>query len=218
MFAIISPLLFTAEILQSMAVLLLVLINVNSACTPTGLRFPSTFNQNCCVASWKALLHVLPSTSNIVTQQNFAFASWSSMLQQVELASTLFNKFLQLATTNFVAWQCLKWVVIRATTHFNLQCNNVALQIGAIFCSYYFTFTYNIFFTWVNDSLCTDWITPLLYTVLKLPHLLVEPSLSYSEPTSSRLWLVKANAIRNGSFNWWNEIYLHMHNVFIILI
>ena len=47
----------------------------------------------------------------------------------------------KLATTNFVAWQCLRWVVIRATTLFNLQRNNVALQIAAICCSYYFTFT-----------------------------------------------------------------------------
>ena len=65
------------------------------------------------------------------------------MLQQVELASTFFNKFFQLAITNFVGWQCLRSVVIRATTLFNLQCNNVALQIAAIFCSYYFTL--NIF-------------------------------------------------------------------------
>ena len=49
------------------------------------------------VASWKALLHVLLPTSNIVTQQNFVVASWSSMLQQIELASTFFNKFFQLA-------------------------------------------------------------------------------------------------------------------------
>ena len=61
------------------------------------------------------------------------------LLQQVEVASTFFNKFFQLATTNFVAWQCLRWVVIRATTLFNLQCNIVALQVAAICCSYYFT-------------------------------------------------------------------------------
>ena len=48
--------------------------------------------RNCCIASWKALLHVLPHTSNIVTQQNFVVVSWSSMLLQVELASTFFNK------------------------------------------------------------------------------------------------------------------------------
>ena len=62
------------------------------------------------------------------------------MLQQVELASTFFNKFFQLATTNFVVWHCLRWVVIRASTLLNLQRNNVALQVAAICCSYYFTF------------------------------------------------------------------------------
>ena len=77
--------------------------------------------QHCRVASWKALLHVLPPTSNIVTQPNSVAASWSSMLQQVELASTFFNNFFQLATTNFVAWHCLRWVIIRTTMLFNLQ-------------------------------------------------------------------------------------------------
>ena len=47
--------------------------------------------------------------------------------------------FFQLAATNFVAWQCLRWVVIRPTTLFNFQCNNVALQVAAICCSYYST-------------------------------------------------------------------------------
>ena len=61
------------------------------------------------------------------------------ILQQVELASTFFNTFFKLATTNFVAWQCLRWVVTHATTLFNLQCNNVALQAAAICGSYYFT-------------------------------------------------------------------------------
>ena len=61
-------------------------------------------------------------------------------LHQVELASTFFNKCFQLATTYFVAWQCLRWVVIRATMLLNLQCNNVALQVAAICFSYYFTF------------------------------------------------------------------------------
>ena len=108
----------------------------------TGNMFLQLAMQHCYVASWKALLHVLPPTSNIVTQQNFVVASWSSMLHQVELASTFFNTFFQHATTYFVAWQCLRWVVIRPTTLFNLQCNNVALQVVAICCSYYFTLTY----------------------------------------------------------------------------
>ena len=50
----------------------------------------------------------------------FLVASWSSMLQQVELAFTFFNTFFQRAITNVVAWQCLRWVVIRPTTLSNL--------------------------------------------------------------------------------------------------
>ena len=108
----------------------------------TGDIFLQLATQHSCVASWKALLHALPPTSSInVTQQNVVVASWSSMLHQVKLASTFFNKFFQLAATNFIAWQCLRRVVIRPTTLFNLQRSNVALQVGAICCSYYFTFT-----------------------------------------------------------------------------
>ena len=108
----------------------------------------------------KTLLHVLPPTSNIVTQQNFVVASWSSMLRQVELASTFFNKFVQLATTNFVARQCLRWVVIRPTTLYNLQRNNVALQVAAICCSYYFTFKQccnNGRISWLNNEVVQHW-------------------------------------------------------------
>ena len=44
------------------------------------------------------------------------------VVQQVELASTYFQQiFLNLQRKHFVAWQCLKWVVIRPTT--NLQRN-----------------------------------------------------------------------------------------------
>ena len=57
----------------------------------TKLRWSNTSNkllqlatQHYCAASWKTLLHVLPTTSNIVTQQNLVVPSWSSMLQQVE--------------------------------------------------------------------------------------------------------------------------------------
>ena len=63
-------------------------------------------------------------------------------MHQVELASTFFNKFFQLATTNFVALQCFE---VGGNT-----CNNasqLAMQqccvalVAAICCSYYFTFT-----------------------------------------------------------------------------
>ena len=100
-----------------------------------------TTTQHCWVASWKALLEVLPLTSNIVTQQHFKL---KKLLKNVDGSST-YCDVLQLATTKFVPWQCLRWVheVIRATTLFNLQRNsNVVLQVAAICCSYYFTFQY----------------------------------------------------------------------------
>ena len=62
----------------------------------------------------------LTPTSNIVTQQNFVLVtSWSSMLQQVEL-TICFN----LQRQHFVAWQCSRWVVIRATTLLTLKFGN----------------------------------------------------------------------------------------------
>ena len=97
--------------------------------------------QNCCIASWKALLHVLPPTSNIVTPQNFLVARWKNLLKKVDTSSTCCNMLLQLATTKFVAWQCLRLVVMRAKSLLNLQCNNVAFKIAAICCYYYFTST-----------------------------------------------------------------------------
>ena len=95
--------------------------------------------QHCWVTSWKALLHVLPPTSNIVTWQNFV-ASWSNMLQQVELASTFFNKLFQLATTKFC---CVTMFVLGGNTRNNAfhlatqHCCNVALQVEEKCCPYY---------------------------------------------------------------------------------
>ena len=59
-------------------------------------------------------------------------------MQHVAASWTGFH-FFQLATTDFVARQCLRWVVIHATTLFNLQRNNFALQVAAICCSYFIT-------------------------------------------------------------------------------
>ena len=66
------------------------------------------------------------STSNIVTQQNFVVESLKNLLKKiVQLAATCcFNS----QQRNFVAWQCLRWVVIRATTLFNCcvaSCRNL---------------------------------------------------------------------------------------------
>ena len=117
----------------------------------TGNIFLQLATQNCCVASWKALLRVLPPTSNIVTQQNFVVGSWKNVFKKslyrlvIDIVILILIDIVQLAATccfnlqqrNFVAWQCLRWVAIRATTLFNLQRNNVAI----ICCSYYFTLT-----------------------------------------------------------------------------
>ena len=62
------------------------------------------------------------------------------MLRKVDPSSTFCNKFLQLATLKFVAWQVEHAVVIRATTLFNLQCNNVARQVERKCCPYYLAF------------------------------------------------------------------------------
>ena len=66
----------------------MVIINVTK-----DTRGPST--------KWGGYGNPYVTTLNIVTQQNFVVASWSNMLQQIELASTFFNKIFQLATTKF---------------------------------------------------------------------------------------------------------------------
>ena len=98
--------------------------------------------QYCSAASWKASLHVLPPTSNIVTQRNFLVASWKIVLKKVDASSSCCNMLLQLVTTKFrcVAMFEVGGNNIRATTFFNLRRNKVALQVAAICCSYYFTF------------------------------------------------------------------------------
>ena len=67
---------------------------------------------------WKALLHVLTSTSNIVTQQNFVVPSWRKKLS-VQVSSTCCNMLLQLATKKF-CWMTMFEVV-------GNTCNNAFL-------------------------------------------------------------------------------------------
>ena len=92
---------------------------------------------NCCnlQVEKRYVARITTHLANIVTQQtDFVVASWSSMLHRVELASTFCNnKFC--CVTMFA-----RWVVIRPKMLFNLQRNNVALQVAAICSSYYFTF------------------------------------------------------------------------------
>ena len=63
--------------------------------------------------------------------------------QEVEVDSTFCNIISQLEQRILLRDhnELAKCVVIRATASTNLQCNNVALQVGGKCCSYYRTFT-----------------------------------------------------------------------------
>ena len=65
--------------------------------------------QHCCVASWKALLHVLTTHLKHCHATKFRCIKLNWRL----LFST---NFFNLQQQNFDAWECLRWVVIRATT------------------------------------------------------------------------------------------------------
>ena len=94
---------------------------------------PIYHSQDCCVASWKALLHVFTTHLKHCHATKVCCCKLKTiMLIKVVASSTCCNMLLQLATTKLVAWQCLRWVVIRATTLLNLQRNNVALQVAVI--------------------------------------------------------------------------------------
>ena len=73
-------------------------------------------------------------------------------------STNLFN----LQQQNFVAWQCLRLVVIRATTLFNLQRANVTLQVGEKCCPYYRAmttiYTYSTPYRFCRETL--DWCSP----------------------------------------------------------
>ena len=70
---------------------------------------------------------------------NFSVATCSNMLCKVDPSSTFYNKYFQLATLKFVSWKVEHGVVIRATTLFSLQCNNVARQVERKCCPYFFS-------------------------------------------------------------------------------
>ena len=91
----------------------------------------------CSVASWKALLTILEPTSTLsrnkilLLQVEEICSEKNVDTMPVQLAATCCLNLLQL---HFVAWQFLRRVVIRPTTLFNLQRNNVS------FASYRFQF------------------------------------------------------------------------------
>ena len=62
-----------------------------------------------------------------------------SLLQKVELRSTLHNMLPQLATSKLLRDKLRVKMVIRATTLFNLHRNNVARQVVRKCCPYYLT-------------------------------------------------------------------------------
>ena len=78
-----------------------------------GQHFSSTCTQHCCVAIWKTLLHVLPPTSNIVTQQ------------LISTSYLFLNKTSLSASFSIMP----KGEVIQATNCCNLQRNIVELQV-----------------------------------------------------------------------------------------
>jgi hypothetical protein len=61
--------------------------------------------QQCCIASCKALLRVLPPMYTPCHTTNFCIAIWRNLLQKVEVKSPLCNTLRQLATDKFVVWQ-----------------------------------------------------------------------------------------------------------------
>ena len=85
---------------------------------------------------WKVPIQSSITVSNITAQPNLflKFTQYiplasTDMLHQVELAYTFFNKFFKLATTKLC---CVTLFEVGGI-------NNVALQVAAICCSYYFT-------------------------------------------------------------------------------
>ena len=58
----------------------------------TGNIFAQLVAQHCCVASWKALLPVLPPSLSTCHATNFDVASCGNMLRKVDLSSTFCNK------------------------------------------------------------------------------------------------------------------------------
>ena len=99
-------------------------------------RSAVSFYLPCCWASRKPITTV---EFKFVSRQVEASLVIRNLLQKVELESTLGNMLPQLTTLYFVARQVGHNVVIRATTCFNLQYNNVASQVEEKCCSYYRT-------------------------------------------------------------------------------
>ena len=88
------------------------------------------------------------------------------------------------------------WVVIRVTTFFNFQRNNIALQVAAICCSYYFTFSVRIRFLL---GLVLMFELGLIYTVFSEEQNPAPPSIN--SIFRYCIFLLQVNDIINRKFN-----------------
>ena len=79
--------------------------------------------------------------------------------------------FFKLGTLTFVAWKVEHRMVIRATTLFNLQCNNVARQGERNCCPYHLAIRCGRVLKFLNESLSSSRAFPSLWTpTLSSPH------------------------------------------------
>ena len=124
-----------------------------------GLRWSNTNNkllqlatQHCCIASWKALLAVLPCTHlKNCHATKFIVASWKKLLKKVNASSTWCNMLLQLATTKFC---CVTMFEVGGNTcnnAFQLATQQCCVQVEEKCCPYnYRALTY----TWLVKRNC----------------------------------------------------------------
>ena len=91
------------------------------------------------------LLHVLPSTSNIVTQQNFVVCTLKNLLKKSRRSSTCCNMLLQLATTKFC---CVTMFEVGGNTRNNAfqlaSCSNLLLVLLHLYNDLYTTLRHNL--------------------------------------------------------------------------
>ena len=113
----------------------------------------------------------------------------------------LFSKrnIFNLQQQNFVALQCLRWLVIRATTLFNLPHNNVALQVEERCCPYYRAFKErsvietNLFFPWLVLKQIKDKMNKRFFP-LDRKHFYMEPRRDFCNTVAPYRQLCKSKS------------------------
>ena len=94
--------------------------------------------QHCCIASWKALLHVLFTTHlKHCHATKFVVASWKNLLKKVEASSTWCNMLLQLATTKFCFATMFEVGGKTANNAFQLATQQCCVKVEGKCCPYY---------------------------------------------------------------------------------